>query len=258
MSSRQEDEARSVLLETLNVLGVFRDQLVVVGGWVPDLLYPGKQHIGSIDVDLAVAPGALGANAYSTIRARMNDAGFQHHSPPTHFTRDMPSGRIKVDLITGQYQTGQKVPAVLVNELKINALRGLDLAFEHSDVIAITGTMPNGATNTVQARVVRPEAFVLIKAFAMEERLKAKDAYDLYFVVSQYSGGPKELGIRIASMFPNGLAEDAVRILREKFARLDSVGPVHVAQVLQEQGAGAAESQQAAFQYVRAMLQAIP
>ena len=48
MSSNKEDEARSVLVETLNILGAFREQLVVVGGWVPDLLYPGKQHIGSI------------------------------------------------------------------------------------------------------------------------------------------------------------------------------------------------------------------
>ena len=75
-------------------------------------------------------------------------------------------------------------------------------------------------------RVVRPEAFVLIKAFAMDERLKAKDAYDVYFVVSQYPGGPKELGIRISSMLPNGLVEDAVQILRNKFAQLESIGPV--------------------------------
>ncbi len=254
--SSQQDEARSVLLETLHVLGVFREQLVV-GGWVPDLLYPGKKRIGSIDVDLAVAPAALANDAYSTIRARMSDAGFQHHSPPTHFTLDMPSGRIKVDLITGQYQTGQKVPAILVNELKINALRGLDLAFEYSDEISITGVMRNGATNTVSARVVRPEAFVLIKAFAMEDRLKAKDAYDVYFVAANHPAGPKDLGKRIAEMFPNGLAQEGVRILRQKYAQLDSIGPVHVAEVLGQQGNDVAQSQQAAYQYVRAMLHAI-
>lgn len=257
MSSNKEDEARSVLVETLNILGAFREQLVVVGGWVPDLLYPGKQHIGSIDVDLAVTPDALANDAYSTIRARMSDAGFQHHSPPTHFTLDTEFGPIKVDLITGQYQTGQKVPAILVNELRINALRGLDLAFEYSEIIEITGRMQNGAINTVQARVVLPEAFVLIKAFAMDERLKAKDAYDVYFVASQYPGGPQELGIRIAAMLPNGLVEEAVRILQNKFGQFDSIGPVHVAEVMQQQGNDVAQSQQAAYQYVKAMLQAI-
>jgi len=246
-----------VLVETLNVLGAFREQLVVVGGWVPDLLYPGKQHIGSIDVDLAVAPDALGDDAYSTIRARMSDAGFQHHSPPTHFTRATGRYEIKVDLITGQYQSGQKAPAILVNELKINALPGIDLAFEYSEHIEITGRMPNGAMNTVQARVVLPEAFVLIKAFAMNDRLKPKDAYDVYFVASNYPGGPQQLGTQIASMFPNGLAEEAVGILQIKFAQFDSIGPVQVGEVLAEHGSDAAQSQQAAYQYLRALLQAI-
>ncbi|MBL8813375.1 MAG: nucleotidyl transferase AbiEii/AbiGii toxin family protein [Planctomycetaceae bacterium] len=257
MNVCQEDEARSVLVETLNVLGAFREQLVVVGGWVPDLLYPGKQHIGSIDVDLAVAPEALADNAYSTIRARMSDAGFRHHSPPTRFTRAAGQHEIKVDLITGQYQAGQKVPAILLNELQINTLRGLDLAFEYSAFMEITGRMPSGAINTVNARVVLPEAFVLIKAFAMNDRLKAKDAYDVYFVASQYPGGPQRLGIRIAAMRPNGLVEEAIQILQAKFAQLRSIGPVHVAEVLSERGADAAQSQQAAYQYLTAMLQAI-
>ena len=51
--------SRAVLIEVANVLGAFREHLVVVGGWVPELLFPDKGHIGSLDVDLAVAPTAL-------------------------------------------------------------------------------------------------------------------------------------------------------------------------------------------------------
>ena len=61
--------SRAVLIEVMNVLGVFRDKIVLVGGWVPDLLHPNSGHIGSLDVDLAVS-GTLreiGANAYETI-----------------------------------------------------------------------------------------------------------------------------------------------------------------------------------------------
>ena len=145
----------------------------------------------------------------------------------------------------------------MVNELQINTLKGLDLAFEHSETLEITGRMRNGASNTVKARVVRPEAFVLIKAFAMDERLKAKDAYDVYFVVSQYPDGPHELGNRISAMLPNGLVEEAVRILQNKFAQLNSIGPIHVAEVMEQQGNDVAQSQQEAYQYLQAMLRAI-
>ena len=61
------DASRTVLIEVANVLGAFRSDLVLIGGWVPDLLYPGRNHVGSFDVDLAVSPGAVAANAYETI-----------------------------------------------------------------------------------------------------------------------------------------------------------------------------------------------
>ena len=70
--------SRAVLIEVVNVLGAFRDELVVVGGWVPDVLFPNRGHIGSLDVDLAVSAGALADNAYQTILRRLADAGYTH------------------------------------------------------------------------------------------------------------------------------------------------------------------------------------
>ena len=66
----QQDAARAVLIELVNILGAFKGHLVIVGGWVPDLIYPSKNHVGSFDVDLAVGPGAVGADAYSSIANR--------------------------------------------------------------------------------------------------------------------------------------------------------------------------------------------
>ena len=34
--------SRAVLIEVMNVLGAFRDDIVLVGGGVPELLYPGS------------------------------------------------------------------------------------------------------------------------------------------------------------------------------------------------------------------------
>lgn len=48
--------ARSVLLEVAHLLGEYSEDIVIVGGWVPDLILPveGVEHIGSIDVDVAL------------------------------------------------------------------------------------------------------------------------------------------------------------------------------------------------------------
>ena len=56
---KETEAARAVLLEVLNALNAMRDELVIVGGWVPDLLYPTSNHMGSLDVDLAVSPCAV-------------------------------------------------------------------------------------------------------------------------------------------------------------------------------------------------------
>lgn len=50
------EAAHSVLLELSRLLGEYQDSVVVVGGWVPDLLLsdPPRQHVGSIDVDIVL------------------------------------------------------------------------------------------------------------------------------------------------------------------------------------------------------------
>jgi hypothetical protein len=38
------EAARLVLIELIHLLGEYRDHIVVVGGWVPDLLLGNKNH----------------------------------------------------------------------------------------------------------------------------------------------------------------------------------------------------------------------
>ncbi|MDZ4847988.1 MAG: hypothetical protein SGI77_01720 [Pirellulaceae bacterium] len=127
---KETEAARAVLLEVLNALGAMRNELVIVGGWVPDLLYPTSNHMGSLDVDLAVSPNAIGGNAYSSIRKRLTKIGYTMHESPTRFFKHLPglANPIKIDLITGLYVSQQKQDSILVDEIRINALRGIDLA----------------------------------------------------------------------------------------------------------------------------------
>ena len=63
------EAARSVLLEIMRVLGEYHDDIVIVGGWVPELLFSqaDDEHIGSIDVDLALNHRKLDEVGYRTI-----------------------------------------------------------------------------------------------------------------------------------------------------------------------------------------------
>jgi hypothetical protein len=246
----QTTASRAVLIEVANVLGAFRNHLVVVGGWVPELLFPNREHIGSLDVDLAVAPTALSASSYQTICARMLNAGYSHHTSPTRFSKAVAgaSEPVKVDLISGEYSQGERSVSVHVNELQVNSVRGIDLAFDGCDEMEITGRMPDGSINVVRARVVRPEVFVLIKAFALDERMKEKDAYDIAFVLHHYEPTLATLAERMRPHVATGLGREAYAILKAKFSAVNSVGPVGAAQAVPGTGHDIEQLQRAAYE----------
>ncbi len=70
--------ARSVLLELAHLLGQYREHIAVVGGWVPELLFPEAEliHMGSTDVDLALNHRALQEAGYRTIHQLLTERGY--------------------------------------------------------------------------------------------------------------------------------------------------------------------------------------
>ena len=51
-SEGQKATAHRVLVELVNLFDEYRDEIRIVGGWVPDLMFPGEGHVGSVDVDV--------------------------------------------------------------------------------------------------------------------------------------------------------------------------------------------------------------
>ena len=61
--------AHQVLIELSHALGEYHEEMVIIGGWVPELLYSDASdpHIGSIDVDIALDHNALEDRRYAAI-----------------------------------------------------------------------------------------------------------------------------------------------------------------------------------------------
>lgn len=251
--------SRAVLIEVANAIGTYRQDFVIIGGWVPELLYPDNGHMGSIDVDLAVSGTVKSENAYSTILQRLVQAGYSHKTSPTRFLKQVAGVEepVKVDLVGGQYHNGQMVDSLQIGELQINTLRGVDLAFQAADEIEVSGQMPDGSRNTVRVRVVRAEAFSLIKAFALSERAKDKDAYDIAFVLRNFRPSVEALATPLRLLISDGLGQEGYAILMTKFQSVDAVGPVAAARVAREQGEDYDQAQRAAFEYAQALFEAV-
>ena len=53
-SAGLKEAAYRILIELINLFDEYRDDIRIVGGWVPDLMFPGEGHIGSVDVDILI------------------------------------------------------------------------------------------------------------------------------------------------------------------------------------------------------------
>ena len=53
-SEGQKKAAHRVLIELVNLFNEYRDDIRIVGGWVPDLMFPEQDHVGSVDVDVLI------------------------------------------------------------------------------------------------------------------------------------------------------------------------------------------------------------
>jgi hypothetical protein len=91
-SPRQIEAARRVLVDMGQVLAAFEDCVVIIGGWVPDLLLANAEepHIGSIDVDIALDVKKLGGDRYASMLQMLLHTGrYRAGAQPFQFIVDV-------------------------------------------------------------------------------------------------------------------------------------------------------------------------
>lgn len=236
-SERQVLAAHRVLVDLGQVLAAYADCLVVVGGWVPDLLLPDAEepHVGSIDVDLALDATKLGDGRYAellkllldTQRYRPGDKPFQ-----LVVDVDLRDGsdpvQVEVEFLAPKQVKLTKHRPKLIKGFRVLQTEGCDIAFEAPIEQTLSGPNVRGADNTVRLRVASLADFLVMKALAIGGRDKPKDAYDFCYCLDHSSESPAQLAAIWRERTPPRLLGTAVSILREKFASVNSFGPRQV------------------------------
>jgi len=137
-------------------------------------------------------------------------------------------------------------------------LRGGELAIDESIEVPIEGQRPDGAKDRRVCNVVQPAVFIVLKAFAMDGREKALDAYDIHFVLQNYPGGETQLNEDFRRLSKHKVVRDALEILAQKFATMDHVGPVEAASFRKLEGGEEGELVwRDAYERVAALLDAV-
>ena len=230
------EAARSVLLELSRLLGEYQDSVVVVGGWVPELLLSQAphQHVGSIDVDIALDHRKLKEVGYKTISQLLLERGYQRGNQPFIFFRTVQLGDqtidVEVDFLAGEYTgTARGHRTQKVQDMRPRKARGCDLAVNLATDVTLSGTLPGGGKDTTTIRVASIVPFLVMKAMALAGRLMEKVSWDIYYCIRYYPGGLDRLVDEFRPHLNHGLVQEALAKISEKFASPQHVGPTHVA-----------------------------
>lgn len=230
------EAARSVLLEILHILGEYRGDIVLVGGWVPSLLCAPAEsaHVGSLDIDLALDHRHLTEARYRTIQELLVSRGYEQGAQPYIFYRTIKVGerelRVEVDFLAGEYGgTGRGHRTQKVQDLRVRKARGADLAFESPVETTLDGTLPDGARDSITLRIAAVVPFIVMKSMALDSRLKEKDSWDIYYCLQNYPGGTEAVVAALRPHMDEGLVREGIDKLAKHFRSVDSLGPTQVA-----------------------------
>jgi len=240
------EACKTVLIELIHLMGEFRDHMVVVGGWVPALLLPeaAEPHAGTLDIDLALDFRQIPDDSYRTILESLSAGGYRKDpAQPFRFVREVRlSGRepvsVAVNFLADEHEgTGPGHRTQSAQDARARKARGCDLVFSDPVQVSLEGELPGGGRDRVRFRVAGIVPWLIMKGMALAARLEEKDAYDIYYCVRFYPGGPTELAEAFRPRLGNKLVREGLEKIRTEFLSVDDAGPKWVADFMDVQDA---------------------
>jgi hypothetical protein len=213
-----------------------RPEFVVLGGLVPELLCSESpySHAGTTDVDVQVdLEIAAGSVHTARLERALRNAEFEPDAERTwRWVAESPGGNVVVrfELLADLDDKPEGVTSTFdeCEDLGAANLRGTGYAARDIEVRQLTSKI-GGVLHTVDVKVTGLAGFLLAKTAAAYARRKAKDWYDIAFVLSHNDlGGPDQAAAAVLERFGddlNGSIRSAVEDLKANFAMPRAQGP---------------------------------
>jgi hypothetical protein len=263
---------KSVLIEMGQILGSFKGKFAVVGGAVPWLLLENEDmaHVGTLDIDIALDAAALKDNdGYKTLIESLMASGYAQRTELKKFQLvrqvDPKDGGAPIDVIVDFLMPRdvklEKNKPVLIDNFAVQRADGADLALRFYEMVALDGSMPAGGKNRVEVAIASIPALLAMKGYAIQNRHKQKDAYDIYYCIRNYPGGPEALAKDCKPLHDLPGGKQGYAYIAGKFDKADAYGPTSVRKFVEEtdrlEGRTADQWQTDAFGQVQAWLKAL-
>ena len=227
-----------VLVTLLRGLGPWKRCVYLVGGLTPRYLVPDppagvRPHAGTRDVDLVVdLPLLVEVEAYRTLERNFRDLGLRR---ATNEDGSRPSWRwerrtdantlVVVELLSDDPGGTVRRAAALPDQRRVSAMHipHVSMVRDLYQDVEIQAELL-GERGVVRERVRHADivSFVCLKAFAFDDRLEDKDAYDVLYCIENVPGGVAAAAQAFRHAVKRTSHGDTIRlaldILRQRFA----------------------------------------
>jgi hypothetical protein len=267
---------KKVLFTGLDALSDYLSDIVIVGGWVPQI-YAWKEEspeiaVHSNDVDAAVAAG-LPLRGEKGVAAAMEASGFSVETSDSGFAlaafgkKMKPSSRflyrkgkvaVPFEFITPLFGNGEDNSTQIQSGLVVPALRYTDILLAHTETVTLEGETLGGKRTRPRFKVPTLPAYVLAKGLIFVQRptvdKKGKDLAYIYEILMKHHWRKRVIEeiSKTAAKHPAPWYRKFKRNLEEAFVTKNSSGPIWTA--LQYPGRDATEIGLEAFRVFRAFL----
>ncbi len=124
---------------------------------------------------------------------------------------------VEVDFLAGEYSGSSKGHRTQTfEELRARKARGCDLVFEMNTEVEVIGELPGGGKDQSLVRVASIPSFLVMKGMALADRIKEKDAWDIYYCLLHYPGGLESLADSVRPFYlrlvEEGIGEDSGKV----------------------------------------------
>ena len=229
---------RSVLVEIGQLLRSFNGKYAIVGGAVPwiQIADAEAEHVGTLDVDLALDAEALADNAeYTHLIQALLDGGYRRREKGQMFqlerevsAEDGEPVTVVIDLLMPRNADIVRNKPALLDEIAVMKAYGVATGLHNVEEIKYEAEMPRGGINQVELPVISIPALLAMKGWAVNGRDKSKDSYDIHYCVKYYAAGLDQLVEDCSALMKFPEAKDGYAYIRSKFRSRDSYGPNQV------------------------------
>lgn len=155
------------------------------------------EHVGTTDLDVVVGVtlSAEEEEVYRKLQQNLKDAGFTA-AESFRWERRVDGVLVQLEFFcpVGDGQPGKLLrnPGGAGSQISAIRTRGAELAGRDYITVPLRGELLDhaGFQERVELRVANLLPFILLKAFAIHDRDKAKDSYDLVWTLTAYREGP--------------------------------------------------------------------